>query len=149
MPDILVRGLTPEMLKRLKARAKRHGRSLQSEAKRRGEPWALAKGFDGSAPVSSVTPREEVGDATGLEISLDVNGERRQTGNTSQMMHGVADLVAHVSRWMTLERGDLLFTGTPAGVGPLQPGDKVAARIDRVGELDLVIEAETGPARES
>lgn len=120
-------------------------RDLQSEAKRRGEPWSLAKGFDGSAPVSRVTLREDVGDGARLAISLDVNGERRQNGNTSQMLHGVADLVAHVSRWMTLERGDLLFTGTPAGVGPLQPGDKVAARIDRVGQLDLVIEAETEP----
>jgi uncharacterized protein (TIGR00369 family) len=118
-------------------------RDLQSEAKRRGEPWTLAKGFDGSAPVSLVAPREEVGDASALAISLDVNGERRQDGNTSQMMHGVADLVAHVSRWMTLERGDLIFTGTPAGVGELHPGDRVEARIDRVGELEILIAGET------
>jgi 2-keto-4-pentenoate hydratase/2-oxohepta-3-ene-1,7-dioic acid hydratase in catechol pathway len=114
-------------------------RDLQSAAKKRGEPWALAKGFDGSAPVSLVAPREEVGDGSGLAISLDVGGERRQRGNTSQMLHGVADLVAHVSSWMTLERGDLLFTGTPAGVGPLRPGDRIEARIERVGRLELVV----------
>jgi 2-keto-4-pentenoate hydratase/2-oxohepta-3-ene-1,7-dioic acid hydratase in catechol pathway len=116
-------------------------RDLQGRAKRRGEPWALAKGFDGSAPVSAVRARERVGDGSGLEIALEVNGERRQHGNTSQMLHGVAELVAHVSRWMTLERGDLLFTGTPAGVGPLCPGDRVEARIERVGELRLEVVA--------
>jgi uncharacterized protein (TIGR00369 family) len=120
-------------------------RDVQSQAKKRGEPWCVAKGFDGSAPVSIVAPREEVGDGSGLEISLDVNGERRQHSNTSRMLHGVAELIAHASRWMTLERGDLLFTGTPAGVGPLRPGDRVRARIERVGELDLVIETESGP----
>ena len=65
--------------------------------------------------------------------------------NTSQMLFGVADLVAHVSRWMTLDRGDLIFTGTPAGVGALRAGDEVRARIERVGELDRVVEVEPGP----
>jgi 2-keto-4-pentenoate hydratase/2-oxohepta-3-ene-1,7-dioic acid hydratase in catechol pathway len=115
-------------------------RDLQSQAKKRGEPWTLAKGFDASAPVSRVALREEVGDGSGLAITLDVNGERRQEGNTSQMRHGVAELVAHVSRWMTLDRGDLLFTGTPAGVSPIRPGDRVRASIERVGELDLAVE---------
>jgi fumarylpyruvate hydrolase len=115
-------------------------REVQAEAKRRGDPWALAKGFDGAAPVSLVAPRGEVGDGSGLEITLDVNGERRQSGNTSQMVHGVADLIAHVSGWMTLEPGDLLFTGTPAGVGPLREGDRVEARIERVGGLSFFVE---------
>ena len=117
-------------------------RDLQSEAKKRGEPWSVAKGFDGSAPVSLVAPREAVGDGAGLAIELEVNGARRQSGNTSEMIHGVAALVAFASRYMTLERGDLLFTGTPAGVGPLVPGDRVTARIERVGELELEIEAD-------
>lgn len=116
-------------------------RDLQAEAKRRGESWCVAKGFDGSAPVSPVALRDGVGDGSGLEISLDVNGERRQQGNTSQMIHNVADLVAHVSRWMSLDAGDLLFTGTPAGVGPLLPGDRVDARIEKVGELSVTIAA--------
>jgi 2-keto-4-pentenoate hydratase/2-oxohepta-3-ene-1,7-dioic acid hydratase in catechol pathway len=73
---------------------------------------------------------------------LDVNGERRQDGNTSQMIWPVPALVAHVSRWMTLERGDLLFTGTPAGVSPLVPGDRLAARLEKVATLELTVEAE-------
>lgn len=117
-------------------------RDLQSEAKERGEPWTVAKGFDGAAPVSPWVPREVVGDGSGLEITLDVNGQRRQSGSTSQMLHGVPDLVALVSRFMTLERGDLLFTGTPAGVGPLRPGDRLEARLERVGSLHIAIEAE-------
>jgi len=114
-------------------------RDLQKAAKERGEPWALAKGFDGAAPVSAVVERDAVGDGSGLAIFLDVNGERRQEGNTDQMIRSVPEIVAHVSSWMTLERGDLLFTGTPEGVGPLQPGDRVDARIDKVGALSFVI----------
>ncbi len=119
-------------------------RDLQRVAKARGEPWALAKGFDGSAPISPVAPRDEVGDGSGLRISLEVNGERRQQANTSEMLLGVGALIAHVSRFMTLERGDLLFTGTPAGVGPLRPGDRITAEIERVGRLDVVVEADPG-----
>lgn len=114
-------------------------RSVQAEAKRRGRPWSLAKGFDGSAPVSSFVPRSEVGDGSGLEISLDVNGERRQQANTSQMLRPVAELIAFASRWLTLERGDLLYTGTPAGVGPVSPGDRLEARLERVGSLSLTV----------
>jgi len=119
-------------------------RDVQNEAKRNGVPWSIAKGFDGSAPVSDVAPRDEVGDGSGLEISLDVNGERRQSGNTSMMLRGVADLIAHASHWMTLERGDLLFTGTPAGVGPLLPGDRLEAQIERVGRLSIELVAADG-----
>jgi fumarylpyruvate hydrolase len=116
-------------------------RELQLRAKERGEPWSLAKGFDGSAPLSEVAPRDEVGDGTGLAISVDVNGERRQEANTDLMLRNVPQIVAEVSRWMTLDRGDLLFTGTPAGVGPLVAGDRVEARVERVGALRLEIEA--------
>jgi 2-keto-4-pentenoate hydratase/2-oxohepta-3-ene-1,7-dioic acid hydratase in catechol pathway len=121
-------------------------RDLQSEAKSRGEPWCVAKGFDGSAPVSAVASRETVGDGSGLEIALEVNGECRQEGNTSQMLWGVAELVAFASRWFTLERGDLIFTGTPSGVGPVEPGDRLEARIDKVGTLTVTARAEPAPA---
>jgi acylpyruvate hydrolase len=107
-------------------------RDVQNEAKKKGEPWDLAKGFDGSAPVSLVVPRERAGDVSSLPLTLDVNGARRQSGSTREMLHGVAALVAYASRWITLERGDLLFTGTPSGVGPLVAGDTVAAAL---GEL--------------
>lgn len=119
-------------------------RDLQSEAKKRGEPWTLSKGFDGSAPVSAFAPRDEVGDGSGLELTLDVNGQRRQHGNTSHMLSTVPELIAFASRWMTLERGDLLFTGTPAGVGPVTPGDLLEARLEKVGELRIKVEAESG-----
>ncbi len=115
-------------------------RDVQNRAKKSGEPWALAKGFDGSAPVSAVAPRGEVGDGSGLELTLDVNGERRQQGNTSQMLSPVPLLIAHVSRWLTLEPGDLIFTGTPAGVGPVAPGDRLEATLEKVGSLIVTID---------
>lgn len=114
-------------------------RDLQATAKSRGEPWALAKGFDTSAPVSFVAPRDEVGDGSGLELSLDVNGQRRQQSTTSLMIHGVASLVARASQLITLERGDLIFTGTPAGVGPVEAGDRLEARLERVGTLRVTV----------
>jgi len=114
-------------------------RDLQNEAKKKGEPWDLAKGFDGSAPISLVVPRDKAGDVATLPISLDVNGARRQEGSTAQMLHGVAKLVAYASRWITLERGDLLFTGTPSGVGPLAAGDVVVARLSDIATLTVTI----------
>jgi fumarylpyruvate hydrolase len=115
-------------------------RDLQSAAKAKGEPWALSKGFDTSAPVSLVAPRGEVGDGSGLALSLDVNGSRRQETDTSAMIHGVAAIVSFASRLITLDRGDLIFTGTPAGVGPVRPGDRLEASLDRVGTLAVRVE---------
>lgn len=112
-------------------------RDLQTAAKAKGEPWALSKGFDGSAPVSMVAPRDEVGDGSGLALTLDVNGTRAQEASTSSMIRPVAALVAHASMLITLERGDLLFTGTPAGVGAVRPGDVLEARLERVGSLTV------------
>jgi uncharacterized protein (TIGR00369 family) len=114
-------------------------RDLQSEAKKKGEPWDLAKGFDGSAPISHVVPKERAGNAAALALSLDVNGARRQEGSTAQMLHGVAALLAYASRWITLERGDLLFTGTPSGVGPLVAGDRVEAKLAEIATLRVTI----------
>jgi uncharacterized protein (TIGR00369 family) len=114
-------------------------RDLQGQAKERGEPWSLAKGFDSSAPLSRIVPRDEVGDGSGLKITLEVNGERRQEADTSRMLRSVAELVAHASKLMTLERGDLIYTGTPAGVGPVQAGDLLKAEIEKVGELTVRI----------
>jgi 2-keto-4-pentenoate hydratase/2-oxohepta-3-ene-1,7-dioic acid hydratase in catechol pathway len=115
-------------------------RDVQAEAKRKGEPWTLAKGFDGSAPVSTVAPRDEVGDGSGLKLSVELSGTKRQEDTTSKMIHGVAALVALASRWITLERGDLLFTGTPSGVGPLKAGDVAVARLEKVGEVRVRVE---------
>jgi 2-keto-4-pentenoate hydratase/2-oxohepta-3-ene-1,7-dioic acid hydratase in catechol pathway len=108
-------------------------RDLQKRAKERGEPWAAAKGFDGSAPVSEIAAAEEVGDPGDLAIELRVNGELRQSGRTSQMIFKTAEIIAFVSTIFTLEPGDLLFTGTPSGVGPIRAGDVLEASIERVG----------------
>jgi 2-keto-4-pentenoate hydratase/2-oxohepta-3-ene-1,7-dioic acid hydratase in catechol pathway len=112
-------------------------RDLQNEAKKKGEPWDLAKGFDGAAPVSTVVPRELAGDPAALTLTLEVNGEVRQDGSTARMLRGVADLVAFASRLITLERGDLLFTGTPEGVGPVVPGDVVRARLGDLASVTV------------
>ncbi len=117
-------------------------REEQARAKAKGEPWTLSKGFDTSAPVSTVAPRDEVGDGSGLRLTLDVNGERRQDASTSTMARGVAALVAYASRRITLERGDLLFTGTPAGVGPVLAGDTLVGTLEGVGSVAVGVEDE-------
>jgi uncharacterized protein (TIGR00369 family) len=116
-------------------------RDLQSEAKKKGEPWDLAKGFDGSAPVSHVVPKERAGNVGALALTLDVNGVRRQDGSTAQMLHGVSQLVAYASRWITLNRGDLLFTGTPSGVGPVVAGDRLEGRLADLATLLVTVAA--------
>ncbi len=114
-------------------------REVQAAAKQSGEPWCVAKGFDGSAPISEIVPANEVGDPSKLAIRLEVNGETRQDGDTSQMTRSIASILAHASRWITLERGDLLYTGTPAGVGPVVSGDRIEASIEGIGTLRIDI----------
>lgn len=110
-------------------------RDKQQEAKKKGGPWAIAKGFDGSAPVSEVAPAADVGDPGNLAIELSVNGKVRQSARTSDMLFKVPELLAYASGIFTLEPGDLLFTGTPSGVGPLKSGDELEAEIERVGRV--------------
>lgn len=114
-------------------------RDLQSKAKRDGGPWALAKGFDGSAPVGFFVARSGVGDPHDLKIGLSVNGEVRQSARTSAMIHRIDRLLSYISRLMTLEPGDILLTGTPEGVGPLNDEDSVLARIDGLPDLEIEV----------
>jgi len=114
-------------------------RDVQSRAKERGEPWTIAKGFDGSAPLSSFLAVRSPEDLLDLRLTLHVNGDQRQCGNTSHMIHAVPDLLAFASSRFTLEAGDLLFTGTPAGVGPVRRGDELVARLGRLVELEVHI----------
>jgi uncharacterized protein (TIGR00369 family) len=116
-------------------------RDLQNEAKKTGGPWDLAKGFDGAAPVSLVAPKDTVPDPHALSLVLDIDGERKQDGTTGDMLHGVGALVALASRWITLERGDLLFTGTPSGVGPVVPGNTLDARLADLVSLSVSFES--------
>jgi len=108
-------------------------RDWQREAKKQGGPWAVAKGFDGAAPVSEVASAEDVGDPGDLAIELRVNGAVRQSARTSEMIFKVPELLAYASGIFTLEPGDLVFTGTPSGVGLIQSGDVLDARIERIG----------------
>lgn len=110
-------------------------RELQARAKKEGLPWDEAKGFDTFAPISRIVRRAAVPDPQDVELKLTINGQVRQHGNTKAMLMPVPDLVARFSRSMTLERGDVIATGTPEGVGPLAPGDVVEAEASRVGRL--------------
>jgi fumarylpyruvate hydrolase len=116
-------------------------RDRQAEAKARGRPWSLAKGFDGSAPCSALEPVSRIGHPRSGRITASVNGEIRQEGDLSEMIWEVPRIIALLSRQIELLPGDLLFTGTPAGVGPLEVGDEIVARISRVGRLEVRIVA--------
>ncbi|KAH9079322.1 fumarylacetoacetate hydrolase family protein [Lactarius deliciosus] len=108
-------------------------RNLQEEVKRKGLPWSTVKGFDTFTPISSFIPRSKVADPHNLNLWLKINGQIKQSGNTSNMIFRIPRLIQHISSIMTLEEGDLVLTGTPAGVGPLAAGDKVeCALVDPV-----------------
>jgi fumarylpyruvate hydrolase len=108
-------------------------RDRQQEAKDTRRPWEVAKGFDASAPVTPVVPRSRVGDPGRGRIWLAVNGDTRQDGDLGDMIWGTADVIAAASDAWALAPGDLIFTGTPAGVGPVVPGDVVTGGVDGVG----------------
>lgn len=98
-------------------------RDLQARQKEKGLPWEIAKGFDYSAPISEFLPLERFGDIHQLDFRLDINGSTVQNGNTSLMIFSFEKIISYVSRFMTLKTGDLIYTGTPAGVGPVQIND--------------------------
>lgn len=103
-------------------------RDLQSDAKKAGLPWSVAKGFDGFAPISSFIPFSEVSDSAHT-IELTVNDTVRQSGTTDQMIFSFEELIVYLSSIFTLQPGDLIFTGTPAGVSAIEPGDNVTAKL--------------------
>lgn len=114
-------------------------RDVQGELKKKGLPWDIAKGFDTACPLSDFVPAERIGDPQALQIRLSVNGEIRQDGSTAMMIHPIAAIVSYMSGIFTLEPGDVILTGTPAGVGPLVSGDAVTAEIPGVGSLQVVV----------
>ncbi len=107
-------------------------RDIQKKAKERGHPWAIAKGFKGACPVSDFVLANQVRDPHNLQLTLTVNDRIRQNGNTKQMLFRIPELISYVNQFFPLETGDLLLTGTPSGVGPLQPGDAIKAEIESV-----------------
>jgi len=98
-------------------------RDLQAEQKKKGLPWEIAKAFDQSAPVGKFLPKSQFANLNNINFSLKINGETRQQGNTEDMMFSFDRIISYVSQFISLKPGDLIFTGTPAGVGPIQIND--------------------------
>lgn len=124
-------------------------RDVQAQAKKQGLPWTLAKGFDGSAPLSDFVPAARIPDPSRLGVRLQVNGELRQVGWTKDFIFTLADLVSYASNFFTLEAGDVLFTGTPEGVGPVKARDTLRAElVDAAGIVltSLAVTVEGIPA---
>ena len=117
-------------------------RDMQWKARDEGNTWDLAKGMDTFGPMSEPVPVEKAGDLQNLELELTVNGEVRQKGNTANMIFTLPWLVSYVSRYITMEEGDILITGTPEGVSEIRPGDVVVARIQNVGTLTNTVASE-------
>lgn len=114
-------------------------RDLQAIAKKAGRPWEAAKAFEKSAPVSPLLPVEKTGHPASGAIWLKVNGEQRQSGDLAQMIWKVPEIIAELSKLFTLAPGDIIFTGTPAGVSPVQKGDRVECGVEGVGTLSVTI----------
>lgn len=110
-------------------------RDLQAQAKARGLPWDTGKGFDAAAPISELVRRDDAGDVFAGGLSLTVNGALRQQGRFDDLVWSVPEILRELSALYRLRAGDLVFMGTPAGVGPLQPGDTFEARVDGVASL--------------
>jgi fumarylpyruvate hydrolase len=114
-------------------------RDLQKAARDEGKPWDLAKGFDQSAPLGAIRPAAEIGHPGAGRIALSVNGALRQNGDLSDMILDTAGIIAELSRYVRLAAGDLIFTGTPEGVGPLKPGDVAEGQIEGVGSVRVTM----------
>lgn len=112
-------------------------RDLQAKAKEQQRPWEVAKAFEASAPCSALVAAATVGHPSDGAIWLDVNGVRKQTGDLNQMIWKTAEIVAHLSGLFTLQPGDVIFTGTPSGVGAIGRGDVMRAHVDRIGDIEV------------
>ncbi|KAM0297606.1 hypothetical protein ACHAPM_009338 [Fusarium culmorum] len=125
-------------------------RNAQNEAKKKGLPWSIAKGFDTFLPMSNIIPKTTIQDPHNVELFLQLNGETKQQGSTNLMIYQIPRILSDISKVMTLHPGDIVLTGTPAGVGPAAPGDVVRAglRIDgkEVEEGAIEIPVEESPS---
>ncbi len=115
-------------------------RDLQGAARDKGRPWDMGKGFDKSAPCGTITPASKIGHPDKGTIWLKVNGEQRQTGDLSDMIWNVPESIAYLSGLVELQSGDLIYTGTPEGVGAVVSGDVIEVHVDGVGDLKVTIE---------
>ena len=114
-------------------------RDLQRKCREKGLPWEMAKGFDGSGPVSQFIPLSSLEKPEDISFSLKKNGELVQQGRSSDMIFNFKQLISYVSKFTTLKMGDLMFTGTPSGVGPVRPGDRLEAYIENKKMLDIKV----------
>ena len=114
-------------------------RDVQSKLKAKGLPWELAKAFNGSAPISNFVPKSNFPDLKNINFQLEVNGEVRQQGNTSMMLWNIDEIIAFISKYITLKTGDIVFTGTPKGVAPVQVGDRLVGYLEGTKMLDFEV----------
>ena len=112
-------------------------RDLQAKAKDAGRPWEVGKAFEKSAPCTALVEASAIGHPTSGAIWLDVNGERKQTGDLNQMIWKVPEMISYLSGLFVLQPGDLIFSGTPSGVGPVKRGDRLNGHIDGIGDLEI------------
>ena len=113
-------------------------RDLQAECKAKGLPWEKAKAFDNSAPIGKFISKDKLGDISEIEFELKINGQSRQVGNTKDLLFSFDQIISYVSKYVTLKVGDLIYTGTPSGVGAVEIGDKMRGYIK--GDLFLDFE---------
>ena len=114
-------------------------RDLQAVAKKAGRPWEVAKAFEHAAPCSAVTPAAAIGHPARGAITLEVNGEERQRGDLAQLIWKVPEIISYLSGLFTLAGGDVIYTGTPSGVGPVVRGDRLRGRVAGVGEIEVEV----------
>jgi len=114
-------------------------RDLQGQMKKAGRPWEIGKAFEHAAPCSEIVPAAVIGNPSEGAVQLHVNGELRQDGDLNQLIWKVPEMIAYLSRLFVLAPGDLIFTGTPSGVGPVQRGDRLAGTIAGVGQLEVEV----------
>jgi len=114
-------------------------RDIQSECKKKGLPWEIAKAFDQSAPVGTFINKSTLENINNINFSLKINEEEKQNGNTNDMLFSIDQIIAYVSTLITLKEGDLIFTGTPAGVGSTKIGDHFKAYVENEKLLDFVV----------
>lgn len=114
-------------------------RDLQNEMKKQGRPWSIGKGFDHSAPIGPIVPREQAGDVEKAEIWLQVNGADRQRSTVAKLIWSIAETIEHLSAAWELQPGDLIYSGTPEGVGAVVPGDLLEGGVAGIGTLRLKV----------
>ncbi len=114
-------------------------RDLQTDMKKQGRPWCIGKSFDHSAPTGPILPADQAGDVVSAAIRLSVNGQERQTSTISQLIWNIGEVIEHISAAWTLQPGDLIFTGTPSGVGPVVPGDVMVGSVEGIGSITVSV----------